>query len=98
MTNRPNPDDYRRKSISPTNMLNENFRIMSIEQTQYEGEKQLLVEIVKESDGSEYDLYVSNRAVMSFLEDIAETEFLNDALYFYKSSPNQRYYEIAWVE
>lgn len=98
MSNKPNPKNYKNESISPTNMLNQVFFIHNIYEDTYDGIPQLRVVITIENNGNRYDCYVSNSYVMEFLRDIRGTEWLKDPLMFFKSTPNQRHYEIKWID
>lgn len=98
MANRPNPQDFKRESLSPTKILNQTVTIKKVQQAEYEGKPQLRCVVSLDGDDKEYDLYVSNVYVSEFLEVISSENFLPNDFVFFKSDPRQRHYEIAWAD
>ena len=94
---RPNPKDYKHESISPTKMLGKTFVISAVHKAEYDGTPQLRLEAMVEGVDDIIDIYVSNTTVQNFILDIATTEYIHDPLEFYKSTEQQRHYEIRWA-
>ena len=95
----PQLNDFRYPTTSPTKILDQSFTIEEINDTQYEDTPQIELVGYLHSTGEKTVCYVSNSVCMRFLKALKPVlHHLDKPIYFFKSSPSNRYYEIGYSD